>query len=178
MGGQVVRCVRTITLPSQYCDHNFNNIYYLPVEGSSRRQIRIQILTADGKPAPSLAAKLPLFVFCISVAYAPGDFCLYNIEQLQFQHTFFSYDTYSAVLFASDKSRLWWCCHRPNLFRPTLCSEGAWRRQCSDWIKPILCSGARILGHETMRTGGKILKDLAENTNSDVTPREIVSKHV
>jgi len=35
------------------------------------------------------------------------------------------------------------------------------------WIKPILWSRTKILGHETMRTAGKILTDLAENTNSD-----------
>ena len=29
-----------------------------------------------------------------------------------------------------------------------------------------------------MRTGGTILADLAQNTNSDVTPRDIVSKHL
>ena len=29
-----------------------------------------------------------------------------------------------------------------------------------------------------MRTGGKILTDLAQNTNSDVTPSVIVSKHL
>jgi len=29
-----------------------------------------------------------------------------------------------------------------------------------------------------MRTGGKILADLAQNTNSDVTPRDIVSKRL
>jgi len=35
------------------------------------------------------------------------------------------------------------------------------------WIKPILWSGAKSLGRESMRTGGKILADLAQNTNSD-----------
>ena len=50
---------------------------------------------------------------------------------------------------------------------------GFWR-----WIKPILWSGAKTLGRESVRTGGKILADLAQNTNSDVTPRNIVSKHL
>ena len=50
---------------------------------------------------------------------------------------------------------------------------GFWR-----WIKPILWSGAKILGRESVRTGGKILADLAQNNNSDVTPRDIVSKHL
>jgi hypothetical protein len=51
--------------------------------------------------------------------------------------------------------------------------RGYWR-----WIKPILWSGAKTLGRESVRTGDKILTDLAQNTNSDVTPRDIVSKHL
>jgi len=50
---------------------------------------------------------------------------------------------------------------------------GFWR-----WIKPILWSGAKTLGRKSVRTGGRILADLAQNTNSDVTPREIVTKHL
>ena len=34
------------------------------------------------------------------------------------------------------------------------------------------------LGRESVRTGGRILADLAQNTNSDVTPRDIVAKHL
>jgi hypothetical protein len=32
VGGQLVRCLRTITIPSLYCDYKFINICYLPVE--------------------------------------------------------------------------------------------------------------------------------------------------
>ena len=46
------------------------------------------------------------------------------------------------------------------------------------WIKPILWSGAKTLGRESVRTGGRILADLAQNTNSEVTPRDIVAKHL
>ena len=46
------------------------------------------------------------------------------------------------------------------------------------WIKPILWSGAKILGRESVRTGGRILADLSQNTNSEVTPRDIVAKHL
>ena len=46
------------------------------------------------------------------------------------------------------------------------------------WIKPILWSGAKTLGRESVRTGGRILADLAQNTNSEVTPRDIVAKYV
>ena len=34
------------------------------------------------------------------------------------------------------------------------------------------------MGRESVRTGGKNLADLAQNTNSDATPRNIVAKHL
>jgi hypothetical protein len=46
------------------------------------------------------------------------------------------------------------------------------------WIKPILWKGAKSLGRETMRTGGKILSDLADNTSPNVKPADIVSKRL
>jgi hypothetical protein len=50
---------------------------------------------------------------------------------------------------------------------------GFWR-----WIKPILWKGTKSLGRETMRTGGKILSDLADNTSLDVKPADVVSKRL
>ena len=44
------------------------------------------------------------------------------------------------------------------------------------WIKPIFWSGAKALGRETLRTGGKILSDIAENKS--LPPRDIVSRHL
>ena len=48
------------------------------------------------------------------------------------------------------------------------------------WIKPILWSGAKALGRESLRTGGKILSDIAENRSS-ITPssdRDIISRNL
>ena len=45
-------------------------------------------------------------------------------------------------------------------------------------VRPILWRGATIVGLETVREGGKILRDIAENDSPDVRPRHIVSKHV
>ena len=48
---------------------------------------------------------------------------------------------------------------------------GLWRM-----VRPILWSGAKIFGRETLRTGGTILSDMADN--SDGTPAgHIISKH-
>jgi hypothetical protein len=46
------------------------------------------------------------------------------------------------------------------------------------WVRPLLWSGAKDVGRETFRTGGKILADMAENTSPDVSTKDIESKHV
>ena len=45
-------------------------------------------------------------------------------------------------------------------------------------VKPILWSGAKALGRESFRTGGKILSDIAENRSPEVSAGDIVSRHV
>ena len=45
-------------------------------------------------------------------------------------------------------------------------------------VRPVLWSGVKAVGRETLRTGGKILSDLADNKTTDVKPRHIIAKHV
>ena len=45
-------------------------------------------------------------------------------------------------------------------------------------VRPVLCSGVKAVGRETLRTGGKILSVVADNASSDVKPRHIIAKHV
>src|SRR5215510_2446592 len=46
------------------------------------------------------------------------------------------------------------------------------------FVRPILCSGAKVVGRETLRTGGKVLEDISENKFPDVSARDIASKHM
>jgi hypothetical protein len=46
------------------------------------------------------------------------------------------------------------------------------------WVLPILWRGAKAVCRETLRTGGKILNDIAENKSPEVSPKDNVSKHV
>ena len=50
--------------------------------------------------------------------------------------------------------------------------SGLWRV-----VRPILWSGDKALGRETLRTGDDILTDIARSS-PDQNPRDIVSKHV
>jgi len=49
VGDSLVRCLRTYIFPSIDCQHHFQNVYYVPLEKSTIRNIRIEILTQDGK---------------------------------------------------------------------------------------------------------------------------------
>ena len=46
------------------------------------------------------------------------------------------------------------------------------------WVKPVLWKGAKAFGRETLRTGGKILSDIAENKSPEVSAGDIISRHV
>ena len=45
-------------------------------------------------------------------------------------------------------------------------------------VRPVLWSVVKAVGRETLRTGGKILSDLADNNSSEVKPCHIIAKHV
>jgi len=49
---------------------------------------------------------------------------------------------------------------------------GLWRM-----VRPVLWSGAKILGRETLRTGGDMVTDMARSTD-DENPRDIVSRRM
>ena len=44
--------------------------------------------------------------------------------------------------------------------------------------RPFLWREFKAVCRKTLRTGGKILTDIAENKSSEVSPKDIVSKHV
>jgi len=45
-------------------------------------------------------------------------------------------------------------------------------------VRPLLWSGAKVVGCETFCTGGKILTDISKNTSPNVRAEDIISKHV
>jgi hypothetical protein len=59
MGDKSLRCLRTFTYPSLYCQHVFENIYYVPVEKRSFREIRIEALTLEGVRVPFKSSEVP-----------------------------------------------------------------------------------------------------------------------
>ena len=45
-------------------------------------------------------------------------------------------------------------------------------------VRLLVWRGAKGVGRETLRIGGKILTDIAENKSPEVSPKDIVSKHM
>jgi len=46
------------------------------------------------------------------------------------------------------------------------------------WFRNILWHGAKAVCREPLRAGGKILTDIAENNSPELSPKDIVPKHV
>jgi len=50
VGSDYVRCLLTCIHPSNYCDHTFQNVYYVPVEKRTFQDISILIANKKGIP--------------------------------------------------------------------------------------------------------------------------------
>ena len=62
VGKILVRCLRTFIYPDYYAQHIFENVYYMPVEKRTFKNIRIEILQMTGKPVPFKSSKTPSMV--------------------------------------------------------------------------------------------------------------------
>jgi hypothetical protein len=49
VGSQYVGCLKTFIQPTTYCNHNFDNVYYMHVE-KRFQDVQIQLLRLDGQP--------------------------------------------------------------------------------------------------------------------------------
>ena len=87
----------------------------------------------------------------------------------------------ATVLFTQGGPRIaWW--NMPDLFGPSLPTArsglGSFLGGLFRLVRPVLWGGKNAVGRETLRTCGRILSDLADDTVGDVKPRHIISKHV
>ena len=57
--GQYVRCLRTFIHPSTYCNHLFENAYYMPVEKRHFQDTRIEILRLSDERVAFTASSVP-----------------------------------------------------------------------------------------------------------------------
>jgi hypothetical protein len=60
VGSQYVRVLRTFIQPSIYCNHIFDNIYYVAVETRRFQDIEIRLLTLDGRAVGFLPSTTPV----------------------------------------------------------------------------------------------------------------------
>ena len=62
VGKFLVRCLRTFIYPDFYAQHIYDNVYYMPDEKRTFKNIRIEILQLSGKPVPFKSSKTPSMV--------------------------------------------------------------------------------------------------------------------
>jgi len=62
VGSVVVRCLRTFIYSDFYAQHFLDNVYSMPVEKRTFKNIRIEILQSTGKPVPFKSSKTPSMV--------------------------------------------------------------------------------------------------------------------
>jgi len=62
VGKTLVRCLRTFIYPSISAQQVFDNVYYMPVEKRTFKNIRIEILQLKGRPVPFKSSKTPSMV--------------------------------------------------------------------------------------------------------------------
>ena len=106
VGGQLVRCLRTIAITSQYCGNKFAKNHYFPVERRFIFTFIYRFLQPTAHRPPSLTAS----TLCLRSSFSSHTqrvICLYKMGQYHFQHAFDNNDSHCAVLFASSRSRLW-----------------------------------------------------------------------
>jgi len=59
VGDDYVRCLRTFIRPSKYCEHTFQNVYYVPVQKRSFQDITILIKDLNGNHVPFKDGTVP-----------------------------------------------------------------------------------------------------------------------
>jgi hypothetical protein len=59
-GSQYVRVLRTFIMPTAYCNHSFENVYYMPVEKRRFHDIEIKIMRLDGTPVNFTESDVPV----------------------------------------------------------------------------------------------------------------------
>jgi hypothetical protein len=59
-GSQYVRVLRTFIMPTAYCNHSFENVYYMPVEKRRFHDLEIKIMRLDGTPVNFTESDVPV----------------------------------------------------------------------------------------------------------------------
>ena len=62
VGKFLVCCLRTFIYPDFYAQHIYDNVYYMPFEKRTFKNITIEILQSTGKPVPFKSSKTPSMV--------------------------------------------------------------------------------------------------------------------
>jgi hypothetical protein len=176
LDSQHIRDLRTFIQPSTYCKHTFDNIYYVPVEKRRIQDIEIKILRLEGTPVKITVSDVPVkiratfstrFPLAINITANVAPYSVHNEEPA------------GTLLSCSGWSR---CPSRGigpvysvHPFVQRGHGIGSFLRNLFRLVRPVIWSGVKAVGKESLRTGTKILTDIAD---TDRRPRDIITSHV
>ena len=72
VGNKLIRCLRTFISPSVYCQHNFENIYYIPVQKRHIQHIRIEVKNLKDQPITLKDVTVPTKFYFIFGVFQHG----------------------------------------------------------------------------------------------------------
>jgi hypothetical protein len=71
-GSHYIRVIRTFILPTTYCNHTFDPVYFMPVEKRRFHDIEIQIKRLDGSTASFRDSEVPVQIVLHFRRVSPG----------------------------------------------------------------------------------------------------------
>jgi len=178
VGNDYVRCLRTFIHPIIYCDNAFQNVYYVSVEKRTFPDISMLITDVNGKitfrewrGASETGSTFSQRIKTLRHHLRPSFIIIDPLVVYYRKQTGRGREDigpiYSIPPFVQRGHGI--CSVLAGLFRT---------------LRFVLWSGAKSMGKETLkalgrealRTGGKILTDIAENPQAET--QDIISKHV
>ena len=178
VGSDYVRCLRTFIHPTKYCDDAFQNVFYVPVEKHTFQDIRILITDLNGKnpfrewrdaneTGSTFSPRIKTLRHHLRPSFILMDHLVVYYRKQAGRSREDMRPIYSIPPFVQ----------RGHGIGSVL--AGLFRTR-----RTVLWSGAKstgketlkALGREALRTGGKILTDIAENPQSET--QDIISKQV
>ena len=152
---------KDVRLAKMYCNNIFENVYYVPVEKRRFQDIRIEILRQK---------------CCRMVNQS-----IYKYLCRRLRHAFIMKDPLLQY-YLHQVGRGWHGGIGPIYLVPPFLQRGhglgSFLSGLFRVVRPVLWRGIKAVGRDTLRTGGRILSDLADNTAGVVKPRHIIAKHV
>jgi len=164
VGKSLVRFLRTFIYPTIYGKHVYDYIYYLPVEKRTNKNTRIEILQLTGNGVEFKCSKTPKKIVLhfrrFSTWYLKS-LVIISIVHFILMNPLVRYYIHQA---GCGKNNGIGSVYATPLVLQRGYGIGSFLSGLWRVVRPILWSGAKALGQETLCTGGDILTDIVRSS--------------